>query len=224
MTIFLIIILLVSVISWAIVRTNELSGLGRNASEISFRNPHGALVSTTCENLPEKVPFKTSFVQAFPWVTLLVCVVFTLAGVVASSLSAASFGATLMQIAASVAPALLISFETYLRIREKGTSWVLYVLVLLGAVLMGWACGIPLFWYVTSTMSPADVSVGINGLYCVINDVGYALGAAFAGARIGHRVCFKRTFADGATDSVEVSSEGVAYKGLCDHLEGAERA
>ncbi len=221
MTIFLIVLLLVSVVSWAIVRTNELSGLGRNASEISFRNPHGALVSTTCENLPEKVPFKTSFKQAFPWITLLVCAVVTIVGAVVSSLSAASFGAVMMQLAASVAPALLISFETYLRIREKGTSWVLYVLVLLGAVLMGWACGIPLFWYVTSTMSPADVTVGINCIYCLINDVGYALGAAFAGARIGHRVRFKRTFADGATDTVEVSSEGIAYKGLCDHLDRA---
>ncbi|MEY8562867.1 hypothetical protein AALA21_07390 [Eggerthellaceae bacterium 3-80] len=219
MAIFFGVVVLVGVIAWGIVRTDELSGLGRNASQVSFRNPHGALVSTSCEHLPEKQVFGTSLRQALPWITFAICIIVTLGGALLSVLGTVSVGMALMQIAASVAPALLIAFESYLRIRDKGTSWVLYVLILLGAVVGGALFGMPLFWLFTSSLSSADMSVWLNCAYCLVSDFGYTLGAGFAGALIGYRVKFSRTFEDGTTDTVEVSCRSVAYKALCERLD-----
>lgn len=220
MAIFFIVVLLVGVGAWAIVRTDQLSGLGRNASEISFRNPHGALVSATlCEKQPAKRSFGSSLVQAFPWITLVLCIVLTLVGVLIYSLGAQDPGNAVMQIMASVAPALLIAFESYLRIRDKGTSWVLYVLTLLGACVLGAVFGMPLFWFITAHTSAADVSVWVNGAYCALSDFGYAAGAGVVAALIRYRVKFTRHFEDGATDTIEVSSRSVAYKALCEHLD-----
>lgn len=224
---FAIIVVVVGVVAWAVVKSDELAGLTPRTTGPSRAYPHGKVVRAVCAKRPEPLTFGRSFRRALPWVSALVFAALALVGAVCQQIGQTASptehsqmffaGSVLMNAALSVLPPLGIALEAYFRAGEKGKLFANYVIILVAGALLG-----AVLWLVCDAAWLACDAVGSaawaspwrSALYACVSIVGYLLGSAFAVTRIGNRVTFERTFADGHTDKVEVSDRSVAFKAL----------
>lgn len=227
MVLFVAIVLVIGVLAWAVVKSDELAGLTPRTTGPNRAYPHGAVVAASCEKLPEPVPLRRQLRRALPWVSSAVFALIALAGVlcqqVGQTVSPDAYsqvfyvGTVLMNAALSVLPPLGIALESYFRAGEKGKLFANYVVILLLGAVLG-----ALVWL---ALDGASMALGLWGtaawaspwrsfLYAVASIAGYMVGSAFAVTLIGNRVTFVRTFADGHRDKVDVSERSAAFKAL----------
>ena len=216
MGILIAVVVVAGVLGWIIVKNDELSGLGRNVRPGSFRSPHGKLVHVKpLGELPAEERWSKRFLRCFPLVssvavTALACLVLVL-----QNLSVASPAVEVLIDALNTPiPAVVIAGECLLRGKDGIRLLPTFIVALLGALLMQVIVSVPL-----GCAGWAVESAGIVGAFDAVMAIGllllspwaYALGAALVLARTGRMVKFRRRFADGSENDIEVSTNSVAY-------------
>lgn len=227
MIVFVAIVLVIGVLAWAVVKSDELAGLTPRTTGPNRAYPHGAVVAASCEKAPEPASFAQAFRKALPWGMSALFALIAMAGAVCQQVGASVSpsehsqvffaGSVLMNAALSVLPPLGIALEAYFRAGEKGKLFANYVVILLlGAVLgaLVWLAFDAVWLLADATGSAAWASPWRSALYAWGSIAGYMVGSALAVTRIGNRVTFVRTFADGHRDKVEVSDRSVAFRAL----------
>lgn len=227
MLLFVVVVLAIGLLAWAVVKSDELAGLTPRTTGPNRAYPHGAVVSAVCEKMPEPVGFKRAFRRSLPWGMSVLFAVIALAGAICQQTGADIspsehsqlffVGTVLMNAALSVLPPLGIALEAYFRAGEKGKLFANYVVILLlGAVLgaLVWLAFDAAWLLVDGAGASAWASPWRSAVYAWGSIAGYMVGSALAVTLIGNRVTFVRTFADGHSDKVEVSDRSVAFRAL----------
>lgn len=210
------VVVVAGVAGWVIVKNDELSGIGRNVRPGSFRSPHGRLVHVKALGpLPPRVPFRFLVRESFPLVSCLCA--FAL-GVLALLLpripGAADAASVLLRALSTPLPAVVIAAEALFRSREGKRLVSAYIIALAGAFMMQLLCflvPVAIVWAAQAAGAgqiPPEVAIAAPFL---ISPFAFALGSAVAAARTGRMVKFRRRFADGSENEIEVSTNGVAY-------------
>lgn len=203
MTVLFGIVLAVGVLSWAIVKSDELSGLGRSVKPGSFRHPHGRLEATYCAALPERVPYAERLKRAVPWVTTLVS--FVLAAVALFMESNGSVPAVVaVDLLVAGGAVLLIAGECLLRLPKESQTFTAYVVVAVAGLLIATVCALAVGLAGLTGLAGAAAAV-------VANIVGSAVGCALASAAVEQKVRFSRRFEDGAESDITVSPRSAAF-------------
>lgn len=216
MGILIAVVVVAGVLGWVIVKNDELSGLGRNVQPGSFRSPHGKLVHVKAlSELPAEEPWPQRFRRCFPLVS---CVAVFLVLIVQFAFVQA--GATpdwldvLDRVLNSPLPAAVIAGEALLRYHDGLRLLPTYIIALLGALVMQ-AVLIAVFSVVVWLILLAGlVGAAVSLMWTIVmlaSPFAFALGAALVVARTGRMVKFRRRFADGAENDIEVSTNSVAY-------------
>ena len=94
MGILFVFVAVVGVVSWGIVKSDELSGLGRRVKAGSLRHPHGKLEQVYCEHPPVRRPFSARLRSVLPVITLPLVVVMSLGALALEHLGKARLRAT----------------------------------------------------------------------------------------------------------------------------------
>lgn len=216
MEIFFAVVVVVSIAAWGIVRSDELSGLGRSVRMGSFRHPHGRLVAVSCEGaLPEKEPWARRFRRFVPWVTAAIILVASAVGVLANQVL------LVQMVAGSVLSPAMVAFEGMLRQGDDKRRFAAFMAALIFGMAAGMIAVVPL-----TLLRMAGVELAMPLLVFLriaLSVVGYAVGAAAAMAALGARVKFLRTFEDGVQNSVEVSTNSAAYGAFVRLMKAAEK-
>lgn len=216
MGILIAVVVIAGVLGWIIVKNDELSGLGRTVRPGSFRSPHGKLVHVKAlGEIPAEEPWSRRFKRAFPLVS---CVVFFVLLVVQfafiQSAAAPDWMRVLDWVLNSPVPAAVIAGEALIRLHDGLRPLPTYVIALLCAFVMQ-AVLIAVFSVVAWLISLAGLAGAAVALMWTIamfaSPFTFALGAALVVARTGKMVKFRRRFADGFENEIEVSTNSVAY-------------
>lgn len=99
MQIIVVAVVIIALVAWAVVKNDEMSGLGRNVKAGTLRHPHGKLVRAKATTvIPEEAPLANRIKRSMPFISsvaiIAVCVVlyvcdFTVLGHSSSQLLAA---------------------------------------------------------------------------------------------------------------------------------------
>ena len=216
MGILIAVVIVAGVLGWVIVKNDELSGLGRTVRSGSFRSPHGKLVHVKAlGELPAEEPWPQRFKRCFPLVS---CVAFVVVLIVQFAFIQAGATSDWMDILGRVLnsplPAAVIAGEALIRLHDGLRLLPTYIIALLGALVMQ-AVLIAVFSVVAWLISLASLAGAAAALMWTVvmfaSPFAFALGAALAVARTGRMVKFRRRFADGSENEIEVSTNSVAY-------------
>ncbi len=209
MQIIVVAVVIIALVAWAVVKNDEMSGLGRNVKAGTLRHPHGKLVRAKATTvIPEEAPFANRIKRSMPFISsvaiIAVCVVlyvcdFTVLGHSSSQLLAALSSTGIV--------ALIIAAEATLRAAEDARTFWTYVYALVAGVV----CAL-VVWEVVAAVASMSFSVESTLLvYGIVTCVCYMLGSGACVALLPSKVTFERTFEDGAKLSITVSTRSAAY-------------
>lgn len=223
MGILIAVVCIAGVLGWVIVKNDELAGLGRAVRPGSFRSPHGRLVHVKpLGQLPAEERWSRRFTRSFPLVSCIAVFACALISVgLLQSVPLGAIGATIQGVLNTPLPAAIITAEALLRSHGGKRLLPTYIIALFGALLMqgivlgafaalGWLAS-----FVADGLGPAISWVGV----LFSSPFAFALGAALVVARTGSMVKFRRRFADGSENEIEVSSNSVAYGAFCELMD-----
>lgn len=216
MEVLFILIVVVGAAGWAIVKSDELSGLGRGARRGFPRAPHGELVRVEpMGDLPAEVAFRLRLRRCLPLFTSLAVFVLCLASQVLSCFSASEHaGSLLREMLSTPIPAALIAAEAFVRRHEEDRPIPAYILSLVGALvaqaLLYWMIGFA--GWAGEAVGIAHARETAGSVSFVLSGPAFALGSALAAAAMGRMARFRRHFADGTKNEIEVSSSSAAYR------------
>lgn len=200
------VVALAGVFSWVIVKNDELSGLGKNVRLGTFRHPHGRLMETHCENVPENVPYKMRLMRVLPLVTFVVMDIVAIAALV-MEYNGILAGVVIVDILMAGLAAVPIAFECMLRMPKASQRFSSFVLVMLAGLVLATACG--MFSKFLCGNGPdilVTASVVISGI------AGCALGCAFAAAAVREPARFSRRFEDGYESDIVIPAHGSLFR------------
>ena len=129
MGILFILVAVIGIVSWGIVKSDELSGLGRRVKAGSLRHPHGRLEQVYCEHPPVRRPFAARLRSVLPVVTVPLVVVISL-GALALEHAGVLFGVVAVDFLSSGAGVLLVAGECLLRLAKPAQSFANYIVLL----------------------------------------------------------------------------------------------
>ena len=201
----IVIIIIVAIVGWIFVKSDEMSGLGRNVKMGGMRHPHGKLVGVRATDaLPDVEPFAKRFAGTFPIITSIMLLVALIA---LNCIDASLFGVPTSEMALMLSntgiTALIIVVEATFRAPEgKKTFWT-FIYALVGAVALGLVV-----WAVLAAISGGTVNYIA---YSVCTIAAYAFGSSLTVALLPTTVAFERRFEDGAKRSITVSTRSAAY-------------
>lgn len=199
-------VLVIGAISWAIVKSDELSGLGRQVRAGSLRHPHGRLVQVYCENLPERETFSSRLRSVLPVITVPLVVAISILAMVLEH-AGVVFGVVAVDFLSSGAGVLLVAGECLLRLPKPAQGFTNYIVLLVVGILAATALGT-----LVLAVGGSGFSIGLEAAYLVANAAGFALGCSVCAALVEEPVRFERRFEDGAESSVKVSPRSAAYR------------
>ena len=132
MQIIVVAVVIIALVAWAVVKNDEMSGLGRNVKAGTLRHPHGKLVRAKATTaIPEEAPLANRIKRSMPFISavpiIAVCVVlfacdFTVLGHSSSQL--------LATLSSTGVVALIIAAEATLRAPEDARTFLTYVYAL----------------------------------------------------------------------------------------------
>lgn len=206
MGILFILVAVIGVVSWGIVKSDELSGLGRQVKAGSLRHPHGRLEQVYCEHPPVRRPFAARLRSVLPVVTLPLVVVISL-GALALEHAGVLFGVVAVDFLSSGAGVLLVAGECLLRLAKPAQSFANYIVLLVAGIVAATVFGVPVL-----AVGGHDFTVGFEAAYLLANAAGFAVGCSAAAALMEEPVRFERRFEDGSESSVKISPRSAAYR------------
>lgn len=200
------IVAIVGIASWAIVKADELSGLGRAARRGSLRHPHGRLVATYCESLPEEASYRARLAGRMPVVTAVLAAAAAVAALAmeANGMVAGVVAADALMAGLAVVP---VAGECVLRLPKPAQKFSSFVVIAFAGLVVATAC----------SMAVAALGASGAGLVAVAARVlasvaGGVAGCALAAAAVREQVAFERRFEDGSESRIAVSPSSAAYK------------
>lgn len=199
------IVAIVGVLSWAIVKSDELSGIGRKVARGSFRHPHGRLVAVHCVGMPEESAYRHRLLKRVPVVTSIVVLLVAAAGLAMEAKGVVT-GVVIVDVLMSGVPVVLLAGECILRLPRPSQKFSVYVLVVFAGLLLATACSM---LAVTLGGGEADFLVTVSRT--VSSVAGCALGCALAAAMVREPAVFKRRFEDGYENEIAISPHAAVY-------------
>ena len=206
MGILFVFVAVVGVVSWGIVKSDELSGLGRRVKAGSLRHPHGKLEQVYCEHPPVRRPFSARLRSVLPVITLPLGV-FMWLGALALEHAGVLFGVVAVDFLSSGAGVLLVAGECLLRLAKPTQSVANYIVLLVAGIVAATALGA-----LVLAVGGHDFTVGLEAAYLLANAAGFAVGCSAAAALMEEPVRFERRFEDGMESSVKISPRSAAYR------------
>lgn len=200
------IVALVGVFSWAIVKNDELSGLGRNVTYKTFRHPHGRLVATRCESIPESVPYKLRLMRVLPLVTFVAMDIVAIAALV-MEYNGIVAGVIVVDVLMAGLAVLPIAFECMLRMPKNSQRFSTFVLVVLAGLVLATACGV-----FAKFLCGNGPDILVTASVVISSIAGCALGCALAAAAIREPVRFSRRFEDGYESDIVIAAHGSLFR------------
>ena len=176
MGILFILVAVIGIVSWGIVKSDELSGLGRQVKAGSLRHPHGRLEQVYCEHPPVCRPFTARLRSVLPVVTLPLVVVISL-GALALEHAGVLFGIVAVDFLSSGAGVLLVAGECLLRLAKPAQSFANYIVLLVAGIVAATVLGVPVL-----AVGGHDFTVGFEAAYLLANAAGFAVGCSAAAA------------------------------------------
>ena len=204
MGILFVLVAVVGVVSWGIVKSDELSGLGRRVKAGSLRHPHGKLEQVYCEHPPVRRPFAARLRSVLPVVALPLVVAISL-GALALEHAGVLVGVMAVDFLSSGAGVLLVAGECLLRLAKPAQSFANYIVLLVAGIVAATALGA-----LVLAVGGHDFTVGFEAAYLLANAAGFAVGCS--AALMEEPVRFERRFEDGAESSVKISPRSAAYR------------
>ena len=209
MQIIVIAVVIIALVAWAVVKNDEMSGLGRNVKTGTLRHPHGKLVRAKATTaIPEETPLANRIKRSMPFISsvaiISVCLVpyvcdFTVLGHSSSQL--------LATLSSTGIVALIIAAEATLRAPEAARTFWTYVYALVAGVL----CALVVWECIATAASLSFNQESTLLVYGIVTCVCYMLGSGACVALLPSKVTFERTFEDGAKRSITVSTRSAAY-------------
>lgn len=196
----------VGIVSWGIVKSDELSGLGRQVKAGSLRHPHGKLEQVYCEHLPVRRPFAARLRSVLPVITLPLVVVVSL-GALALEHAGVFFGVVAVDFLSSGAGVLLVAGECLLRLAKPAQSFASYIILLVAGLVAATVLGA-----LVLAVGGNNLTVVLEAAYLLANAAGFAAGCSVAAALMEEPVRFERRFEDGAESPVKISPRSAAYR------------
>lgn len=211
-------VVIIALVAWAVVKNDEMSGLGRNVKAGTLRHPHGKLVRAKATTaIPEETPLANRIKRSMPFISsvaiIAVCVVlyacdFTVLGHSSSQL--------LATLSSTGIVALIIAAEATLRASEDARTFWTYVYALVAGVV----CAL-VVWEVVAAAASMSFSEESTLLYGIVTCGCYMLGSGACVALLPSKVTFERTFEDGAKRSITVSTRSAAYSAYVAMMESS---
>ena len=200
------IVAVVGVISWAIVKSDELSGIGRSVKKGSFRHPHGRLVATHCESVAEHIPYGTRLLKRVPVFTSLITLAAAVVGLVMEANGIVA-GVVIVDVVASGVAVVLMAGECILRLEKGMQRFSVFIVIVFAGLLLATACSM----FATAMGGGADSFIVVVSR-TISSIAGCALGCALAAGAFREPARFKRRFEDGYENEIAVSPHSAVYK------------
>lgn len=200
------IVAIVGVISWAIVKSDELSGIGRSVKKGSFRHPHGRLVATHCESVAEHIPYGIRLLKRVPVFTSLVTLAAAVVGLVMEANGIVA-GVVIVDVVASGVAVVLMAGECILRLAKGMQRFSTFIVIVFAGLLLATACSM----FATAMGGGADSFIVVVSR-TISSVAGCALGCALAAGAFREPARFKRRFEDGYENEIAVSPHSAVYK------------
>lgn len=206
MAVLFVVVAVVGLLSWGIVKSDELSGLGRNVRMGSLRHPHGRLVAVHGERIADDARYVDRVLRRVPVVTSLIALVAAVAGLVMEA-NGMRAGVVLVDLMMSGVVVVLFAGECILRLPKESQKFSVFVAVSFAGLLLATACD----------MGALALGAGADGFIVIASRTvssvaGCALGCALAAAAVREQARFERRFEDGYESAIAVSPRSAAYK------------
>ncbi|MFR3272455.1 MAG: hypothetical protein ACLTQI_00455 [Slackia sp.] len=206
MGILFILVAVIGIVSWGIVKSDELSGLGRQVKADSLRHPHGRLEQVYCEHPPVRRPFAARL-RSVPCRYGPAGCRQSYRGRFGFEHAGVLFGVVAVDFLSSGAGVLLVAGECLLRLAKPAQSFANYIVLLVAGIVAATVFGVSVL-----AVGGHDFTVGFEAAYLLANAAGYAVGCSAAAALMEEPVRFERRFEDGAESSVKISPRSAAYR------------
>lgn len=208
------IVAVVGVISWAIVKSDELSGIGRSVKKGSFRHPHGRLVATHCESVAGHIPYGTRLLKRVPVFTSLITLAAAVVGLVMEANGIVA-GVVIVDVVASGVAVVLMAGECILRLEKGMQRFSVFIVIVFAGLLLATACSM----FATAMGGGADSFIVVVSR-TISSVAGCALGCALAAGAFREPARFKRRFEDGYENEIAVSPHSAVYKAYREFMVG----
>ncbi|MDO4443167.1 MAG: hypothetical protein Q4B69_04755 [Slackia sp.] len=206
MAVFFGIIVLVGVVSWVIVKNDELSGLGRNVKRSALRHPHGKLVATRCENVPDEVSYKMRLIRVLPLVTFVIMDVVAIAALV-MEYNGIVAGIVIDDMLIAGLAVLPIAGECMVRMPKASRCFSSFVLVMFAGLVLATVCGM-----FSKFLCGNGPEILVTASVIISSIAGCALGCALAAAFMKEPARFNRRFEDGYESEIVIASHGSLFR------------
>ncbi|MDO5041909.1 MAG: hypothetical protein Q4D92_00145 [Slackia sp.] len=200
------IVAIVGVLSWAIVKSDEMSGMGRKVVRGSFRHPHGRLVAVHCDSMPEESLYRHRLLKRVPVITSIIALLVAAAGLVMEANGVVT-GVVIVDVLMSGVPVVLLAGECILRLPKPSQKFSVYILVAFAGLLLATACSM-----LASALGGSEPDFLVTVSRTVSSVAGCALGCALAAAAVRELAVFKRRFEDGYESQIALSPHAAVYK------------